>query len=1574
MKKLLFTLLIGITTLAYSQAPQKISYQGVARNISGTVLANQPIGIRFDIHQGSASGAIVFTETHTGVSTNAFGLFTTYIGSISNLSVINWATNIYFIEVSIDPNTGTFSSLGSQQLMSVPYALNAGSAPAPAVSFTNNILSVGGNTTTIPAGTTYTAGTGINVAGSTITNTAPDQTITITPAGSASVTGTYPNFIISTPIVQTYTAGNGIDITAGVISNTATAVTPTIVGTGATTVNGTYPNLTINTPTVAPDQTVTITGMNSATVTGAYPNFTVNVPSGTSLPNALSGQFLYHTGTVWDTLPRNNLYFNGSDFGIGTTNPQSTFHVVGAGRFDASVTTNQIYANNLNLAVGTFTNAGEVLTNDGAGNAIWQAIPTPSLAYNNGTNVLSLTQGTTVTTATLNGTGSNTVSMVGSGLATVTPTTGSTFTVSVPNPTLSVGSGSISISGGNSVAIPSSSTTLVQGNNVTLNQAGNTYTINSVTPTLSVVGGALTGSYPTQTLTIPASSLTTLTQSTGVVVTGTAPNYTLSSPNQSLTINSNSLSITGGNTITLPPSVITGLGTGIATVTTSVNNFTVNVPSPTYTAATGVLSFGGTNTVVVTPTLSLTGTTLTSGASTNSVNLASLPGLWSASSTTAIVQTNTLTNVGIGMPSPAPQFKLDVAATAGNSVTIHGFNTGATDAFAAVYGENNNNGIGVYAQSNGGKGVFGKSTSGSGVYGESTTGDGGKFILSNNATIANAVNAQTNGTGAALYGKSFNATPLAAKFDGSTEILHTATQANPTMHLREITGGLNRIKFSNNTVANKFFETAAQTNAVDANGAYSINYFDGTAYKSVLLVTGERKVSINNLNTVLASLHVMENATTAGGGVASEGFARAGQINIIRNNQPALAARTAVIFGDELGRINFAGYDGVAYGDGAKIYARASENVTSTSKGTDMYFAVVPNATMTTQDIFKLGNDGIVTVNPSNTFSKTLLDVRGRLRVDSSLTMAAYNTPPNTSFGNEGRIYYDRPTNKFKVSENGGAYVDLIPGGGATPWTQGAGVVFLTNGSDNVGIGTTTPVAALDVTGNLRLSGSQLYLGAVGGINSGYTGMYETGTDLRLAVFKGGAPGTGFAPTGNSIDAMTIQYNTGNVGIGTNTPNASLDIKNNAPSLDGLALDINNATNGSNGLQLRHFGTGNAAYIEVNNPSSGARMIEATSNGTGIGIRAQLTNSLNTSTALFVSTNGGGVAIQGQNTGTSGIAGEFKTFNNTNTSATLFSQTAGLGTAGFFENINTSSNSNAVTAVTYGTGSTIFGNNQGTAGHAGYFNIPGGSTNPDAVLFAQNIASGTAVEALAGAGKAISAINSSSTSPAAYINNSGIGDGMQVFSSGNRAILAQSSSNGTAALEVNNTGNGNAITGIKGGTATSGNAGAFTSSSPSNSSDGVIVNYSGAAAAIHAVSAGTSTLSLFLQGGHIKAAGATVTIGAQNILGGFSSVSTASVFPNSNDIKGTISFNSGVTGFATSNYAEIEIRFAKGYSAGSLPAVILTPLTDMQGLDYMVSSVGTASFFVRVYRSSNSTIPATVPANSLFKFSYLVIE
>ena len=68
----------------------------------------------------------------------------------------------------------------------------------------------------------------------------------------------------------------------------------------------------------------------------------------------------------------------------------------------------------------TITSTGIAVVTPTTGNTFNVDVPVPVLSYTSGTNVLSLTQGTTVTTATLNGTGSNTVSIVGSGIAVVT--------------------------------------------------------------------------------------------------------------------------------------------------------------------------------------------------------------------------------------------------------------------------------------------------------------------------------------------------------------------------------------------------------------------------------------------------------------------------------------------------------------------------------------------------------------------------------------------------------------------------------------------------------------------------------------------------------------------------------------------------------------------------------------------------------------------------------------------------------------------------------------------------------------------------------------------------------------------------------------------------------------------------------------------------------------------------------------------------------------------------------------------------------------------------------------------------
>jgi len=133
MKKMIIAigLLLG-TQFAFAQAPEKMSYQAIIRNSSGQILANQNIGVKISILQGSPSGTAVFSERLTG-TTNANGLVTMEIGTGTVLagafSTINWPSGSYYMKTETDPTGGTnYSITGTSQLLSVPYAMFAKSA------------------------------------------------------------------------------------------------------------------------------------------------------------------------------------------------------------------------------------------------------------------------------------------------------------------------------------------------------------------------------------------------------------------------------------------------------------------------------------------------------------------------------------------------------------------------------------------------------------------------------------------------------------------------------------------------------------------------------------------------------------------------------------------------------------------------------------------------------------------------------------------------------------------------------------------------------------------------------------------------------------------------------------------------------------------------------------------------------------------------------------------------------------------------------------------------------------------------------------------------------------------------------------------------------------------------------------------------------------------------------------------------------------------------------------------------------------------------------------------------------
>ena len=130
MKRLatLIIFLLCATTL-FAQMPETFSYQAVVRNASNALVTDAMVNMRVSILQGSATGNIVYVETHTA-STNANGLLTVEIGGgkaeQGEFSGIDWANGPYFLKTETDPNGGcNYSVTITQQLLSVPYALYA---------------------------------------------------------------------------------------------------------------------------------------------------------------------------------------------------------------------------------------------------------------------------------------------------------------------------------------------------------------------------------------------------------------------------------------------------------------------------------------------------------------------------------------------------------------------------------------------------------------------------------------------------------------------------------------------------------------------------------------------------------------------------------------------------------------------------------------------------------------------------------------------------------------------------------------------------------------------------------------------------------------------------------------------------------------------------------------------------------------------------------------------------------------------------------------------------------------------------------------------------------------------------------------------------------------------------------------------------------------------------------------------------------------------------------------------------------------------------------------------------------
>lgn len=142
MKKLVLFLFAGfVSTLSFAQAPQAFAFQSTITDTLGVPISDKEVTVQFTIHTGSDDGPSVYIENHL-VTTSANGYFTANVGQgdvdFGVFADISWGTSSYWLELAVDTTGGVdYVSLGASQLLSVPYALNAGGSE-PSVYFTGS--------------------------------------------------------------------------------------------------------------------------------------------------------------------------------------------------------------------------------------------------------------------------------------------------------------------------------------------------------------------------------------------------------------------------------------------------------------------------------------------------------------------------------------------------------------------------------------------------------------------------------------------------------------------------------------------------------------------------------------------------------------------------------------------------------------------------------------------------------------------------------------------------------------------------------------------------------------------------------------------------------------------------------------------------------------------------------------------------------------------------------------------------------------------------------------------------------------------------------------------------------------------------------------------------------------------------------------------------------------------------------------------------------------------------------------------------------------------------------------------
>ncbi|MBL7773186.1 MAG: tail fiber protein [Chitinophagaceae bacterium] len=244
-----------------AQTPPKFNFQAVLRDANGNALSNQQItnGVIVKIYDNVAgAGSVYYQEDFNPVTTNLYGVINLQIGTnpgFGNLATLNWATKSFYIDIWMN-GSSIYNGTNLSQLVSVPYALHA--SHTDTAQYASNAPQ-----------TIYTAGSGIGVTSNVISNTQPDQIVTLTSSGISTVSGSYPNFAITSTEVDGSTTNE-----LQTLSNATGNIISLSSGGGSVTLNFTVANNQLQ-----------LNGTNVLPLSSLIPAGTIMAYGGTTIPN-----------------------------------------------------------------------------------------------------------------------------------------------------------------------------------------------------------------------------------------------------------------------------------------------------------------------------------------------------------------------------------------------------------------------------------------------------------------------------------------------------------------------------------------------------------------------------------------------------------------------------------------------------------------------------------------------------------------------------------------------------------------------------------------------------------------------------------------------------------------------------------------------------------------------------------------------------------------------------------------------------------------------------------------------------------------------------------------------------------------------------------------------------------------------------------------------------------------------------------------------------------------------------------------------------------------------------------------